>query len=154
MSSAAPEPALIVRPTAKFFVFRVLAAGLIEMLAILASLLIPLSWWVAAGAAAVASLYVIAAIPAYSKSRFTRLTLEGDRLRFQEGVLTQNSRMLFLNKIQDVRVDQSLLGRALGIGTLTLETAGEAGRLSMSDVDNPRHVADQILTLARQQTPR
>ena len=36
-----------------------------------------------------------------------------------------------------------------GIGGITLETAGETGRLTMENIDNPQQVADHILALAR-----
>ena len=81
--------------------------------------------------------------------RFTTLTIVDGRLRYQHGVLTKMTRSLDLVKVQDVRVDQTLGQRLLGLGTLTLETAGESGSLTMSSIDHPQAVADQILGAAR-----
>ena len=53
-----------------------------------------------------------------------------------------------LSRIQDVRVEQSLTQRLLGIGNITVETAGETGRVSMSNVDRPQDIADFILESA------
>jgi uncharacterized membrane protein YdbT with pleckstrin-like domain len=81
--------------------------------------------------------------------RFTTLTIPGTKLRLETGMLSRSTRTLELSRIQDVRVEQSLLQRMMGIGTVAFETAGETGRLSMGNVDNPQAVADFILESAR-----
>lgn len=88
------------------------------------------------------------------RRRFTKLVIEGDKLRFETGVLSKTSRSLQLAKIQDVTVRQSLGQRILGIGDLSIETAGETGRLTMFQLDNPQAVADQIMDQVRDQQPR
>ena len=47
--------------------------------------------------------------------------------------------------MQDVRVDQSLPQRLAGVGTLSIETAGEASRLAVGDIDQPQVLADEIM---------
>jgi uncharacterized membrane protein YdbT with pleckstrin-like domain len=47
--------------------------------------------------------------------------------------------------VQDVRVDQSATQRMFGIGNLSIETAGEASRLTIRNIDQPQSVADQVL---------
>ena len=37
----------------------------------------------------------------------------------------------------------------MGIGDITVETAGESGRLEIEDVDAPQTVAERILDAAR-----
>ncbi len=86
-------------------------------------------------------------------TRFTVLRLESGKLRYQTGVLSRSTRTLEISKVQDVRVDQSLVQRVLGIGSLTLETAGETSRLTMANVDRPQEVADRILEAARPEPP-
>lgn len=140
----------MVRPTAKFFLSRALFAGVLALAGIAVWQLVPAPWWVAATAGGVAVLYVAGGLPQYSRSRFTKLLIEGDKLRFQEGVLSKSSRSLFLHKIQDVRVEQGLGERIFGIGSISIETAGETSRLAMEHIDNPQGVADKILALARQ----
>jgi uncharacterized membrane protein YdbT with pleckstrin-like domain len=81
--------------------------------------------------------------------RFTTLTLHGGRLRFETGMLSRSTRALELSRIQDVRVDQTLFQRMLGIGTVTFQTAGEVGQISMTNVDRPHAVADFILDLRK-----
>jgi len=81
--------------------------------------------------------------------RYTVLTIVDGKLKFEEGMLAKSTRNLELSKIQDVRVDQSIINRIMGMGDLTLENAGETGRLSMKNIDSPQKVADRILELAR-----
>ena len=83
------------------------------------------------------------------KLRFTMLTIQGNKLRFDSGMVTKSTRTMELSRIQDVRVDQSLTQRMLGIGNVTIETAGETGKLTMNNVDQPQTVADFILESSR-----
>ncbi len=80
---------------------------------------------------------------------FTRMTIEGDRLKYESGVLSKTSRAIQLTRVQDVRVDRTLWQRLLGIGDLSLETAGETSRLTIRDIDRPQEVADRLLEAAR-----
>lgn len=80
--------------------------------------------------------------------RFTRLVVEGGRVRYESGIFSKTARTMELGKLQDVRVDQSLGQRLLDTGDLSLETAGETSRIVIHNVDRPRRVADRILELA------
>jgi hypothetical protein len=42
--------------------------------------------------------------------------------------------------------------RMLGVGNLSLETSGEASRLTIEDVDNPQSLADEILNRSQHGT--
>ena len=78
-----------------------------------------------------------------------RLTLVDDMLRFEEGMVSKFRRNLMLTKIEDVRVDQSLSQRLLGIGNFSVQATGDASPLRMENIDNAHAVADQILTAAK-----
>jgi uncharacterized membrane protein YdbT with pleckstrin-like domain len=80
----------------------------------------------------------------------TKLTIAPPQLNFESGLLTKTQRSFNLNKIQDVRVEQSLGERILGIGTISIETASAGGSVRVESIDSPRQVADQILAAARQ----
>jgi uncharacterized membrane protein YdbT with pleckstrin-like domain len=77
--------------------------------------------------------------------RFTKATIAGDKLRYEVGALAKTTRNISLPKVQDARVDQSVIQRMFGVGDLAIETAGEASRLTIRNVDRPQHVADEIL---------
>ena len=85
----------------------------------------------------------------HARRGFTRMTLSGERLRYESGFLSKTTRTLQLSKIQDVRVDQSLGQRILGTGDISIETAGETSRLTMHGVDAPQEVADYITGAAQ-----
>src|SRR5579864_1816001 len=68
-----------------------------------------------------------------------------DRIRYETGMLAKSTRTIQLNKVQDVRVDQRPMQRIFKVGNLSIETAGEASRLTLPNVDNPQALADEIL---------
>jgi membrane protein YdbS with pleckstrin-like domain len=85
----------------------------------------------------------------------SRLTIVGDHIKWESGLLSRSTRVMELAKVQDVRVDQSLGQRVFGIGDLSVETAGESSRIVMRSVDRPHQAAEHVLGLARaqRQTP-
>ena len=80
-----------------------------------------------------------------------KLTIQGDRIRYESGLFSKTTRVMELAKIQDVRVDQSMGQRMLNVGNLSLETAGETSRITMPSIDRPHQAADHILGLSRAQ---
>lgn len=88
------------------------------------------------------------------RRRFTKITIGGDRLRYESGILSKTTRNLQLSKIQDVRVDQTLLQRLFGIGNLAIETAGETSRLTIAQIDAAQEVAEEIMDAAQGKGPR
>ncbi len=87
------------------------------------------------------------------RRRLTKLTILGDRLRYEAGLFSKTTRTMELSKVQDVRVDQTFGQRMLNIGDLSLETAGETSRIVMQSIDRPQEAADHILELSRAHHP-
>jgi uncharacterized membrane protein YdbT with pleckstrin-like domain len=58
---------------------------------------------------------------------------------------SKTERSIPLHKVQDVTVKQSIFQRIMGLGDISLETAGDASRLTMEEIDDPRVVAERIL---------
>jgi uncharacterized membrane protein YdbT with pleckstrin-like domain len=79
------------------------------------------------------------------KQRFTKMTMIGDKLRYETGMLSKSTRTIQLSKVQDVTVRQSLGQRMAGIGDLSIETAGESSRLTFPNIDRPQPIADKII---------
>ena len=69
----------------------------------------------------------------------------GEKLRYESGWFSKSTRIIQLPKVQDVRVNQSIVQRIFGVGDVAIETAGEASRLTVPDLDQPQIVANQIL---------
>jgi uncharacterized membrane protein YdbT with pleckstrin-like domain len=59
--------------------------------------------------------------------------------------MSKSTRNISLPKVQDARVDQTVTQRMFGVGNLSIETAGEASRLIIRNVDRPQRVAEEIL---------
>jgi uncharacterized membrane protein YdbT with pleckstrin-like domain len=78
-----------------------------------------------------------------------RLTLDDGVLRFEDGLLAKKQRSIMLDKISDVRTDQTLGQRLAGIGDLSVDAQGETGAISLQNVDRPREAAEQILNAVR-----
>jgi uncharacterized membrane protein YdbT with pleckstrin-like domain len=81
--------------------------------------------------------------------RFTKITISGDKLHYETGMFSKTMRTIQMTKIQDVRIDQTLVQRLMQIGNLSIETAGETSRLTIQDIDSPRAIADEILDAAQ-----
>lgn len=73
-----------------------------------------------------------------------KLTLAGDKLRYETGLTSKSMRLIQLPKVQDVRVLQSFWQRVFGVGDISIETAGENSRLIVENLDRPRQLAEQI----------
>ena len=137
-------PELTIQPTAKFIKAGAILAGLIVVAIEIAYLTL---WSAAVGAWVMVVPLVFLAWPAVRalRRRLTKTTITGDRLRYETGVASKSTRNIQLSKIQDVRVDQRLLQRVFSVGDLSIETAGEASRLTIHNVDDPQGLADEIM---------
>ena len=136
---------LTIRPTAKFSMVR-------AVISVLLFLAVEIAWytqwrempkleWVPI----VAPLVLVSPALKALRRQFTKTTISADRLRHEIGAFSKSTRTIQLSKLQDVRVDQSITQRMFGVGNLSIETAGEASRLTIQDVDNPQDMADEIL---------
>jgi uncharacterized membrane protein YdbT with pleckstrin-like domain len=94
---------------------------------------------------AVPAVLLIWPIRRHIAQRFTKATIAGDKLRYEVGALGKTTRNISLPKVQDARVDQAVIQRMFGVGNLAIETAGEASRLMIRNVDRPQQVAEEIL---------
>ena len=139
---------LIIRPTSKF-----LKAG--AVLAAVVFLGLEIAWFALWRDIAWLNLlpYVAPVVflwPAVRalRRRFSKAVITGDRLRYETGITSKATRNIQLSKLQDVRVDQRLVQRLWSVGNISIETAGEASRLTIPNVDDPQALADQIMNLA------
>src|SRR5215471_4203345 len=140
---------LTIRPTSKFIMLRLVVTALI-FLAI--EVLYFTTWRDVSWLVWLPWVMPIIFVPVLWRAlhrQFTTITITGDRLRYELGIFAKTTRTIQLPKVQDVRVDQSFGQRLFGVGNLSIETAGEASRLTVRDVDNPQQMADTILDHAQ-----
>lgn len=70
----------------------------------------------------------------------TRYVITTERVLLRHGILTRSGHDIPLGRINDVSFEQSLFERAFGSGTLTLESGGERGQLSLASVPRVEQV--------------
>ncbi len=85
----------------------------------------------------------------HARRQLTKLTINGDKLRYELGFLSKITRTIQLSKVQDVTVRQGLGQRLIGVGDLSIETAGETSRLTILNIDHPQEIADKIMEIAQ-----
>lgn len=137
-------PDLIIQPTAKF-----LKAGTIVAAVVFVGLEIAylMEWRESAPGwlMALPPLILIWPLWGWIKRSMVKTTITAERLRYETGFASKSTRTIQLNKVQDVRVDQSLKQRIYGVGNIAIETAGEASRLTLVNIDSPQALADEIM---------
>jgi membrane protein YdbS with pleckstrin-like domain len=112
---------VLVRPLGRAFVLALL--GAVAFLG---------GWPVSAAGAALLCLAALVAVVAVWRFDRTRVVLTADKLFVVHGTLRRRAAAVRLEKIQTVEMEQSLLGRLLGYGTIV------AGDLEISCVASPR----------------
>ena len=97
----------------------------------------------------IALLLLLWPLAKHVRRQLTKLTIEGDKLRYESGLLSIITRTIQLSKVQDVTVRQSLGQRLVGVGDLSIETAGETSRLTIANIDQPQAIADKVMEIAQ-----
>jgi uncharacterized membrane protein YdbT with pleckstrin-like domain len=139
---------LTIQPTAKFLKAGTLLAAVI-FLGLEIAYLVEWQDQVDRWAMAVPPLILLWPLARWIKRSLTKATITGDRLRYESGFPSKSTRTIQLSKVQDVRVDQRMSQRLFGVGNISIETAGEASRLTLHNVDDPQGLADEILNRAQ-----
>ncbi|HEV7862718.1 MAG TPA: PH domain-containing protein [Acidimicrobiia bacterium] len=74
----------------------------------------------------------------------THFVVTTDRLVFRSGILSKHTRDIPLEKVNDLASSQSLFERIIGAGDLVIESAGERGQETFSDIPHPDAVQQEI----------
>ena len=100
--------------------------------------------WLTLAIAAAAGLSVIAV---WLRWEGDSLTVTDQRVVLEEGVLRRTSKVIPLNRVQDVSTVQTMLGRVLDYGTVEIDAAGTSGAERFAYVRSPVRVRDQVSAL-------
>jgi len=134
----------IIRPTMKF-----IKVGYAAVLLIIIALSIAtLAWQWPPWLAWISGVLLLWPLKRHLENRMTKITILEDKLRFDTGFLTKTTRTILVSRIQDITVSQRVRQRMLGVGDLSIETAGETSRLTIENIDSPQAFADEIHGLA------
>ena len=138
------EVVLDLHPHWEYFV----KAGLAMVAALFVGLWVLAKWrWEAYGAGAVGIvLLVCLAWFAWTYLRWgtTNFVVTTDRLIYRHGVFSKHGIEIPLDRVNTVFFSQTILERVLGSGDLTIESAGEKGSQSFSNVRKPSAVQNEI----------
>jgi uncharacterized membrane protein YdbT with pleckstrin-like domain len=80
----------------------------------------------------------------YAKWATTNFVLTTDRLIYRRGVLAKHGREIPLERVNDITFNQSVVERMLGAGDLLIESGGERGQQSFSNISRPAAVQNEI----------
>jgi len=94
--------------------------------------------------AAIAGLALIWLLVRILVWRTTNFVLTSDRLIFRAGVLSKRGLEIPLERVNNIAFQQSLIERVLRSGDLVIESAGETGQQTFSDVLRPTEVQNAI----------
>ena len=114
------------------------AAGL-ERLAVAAAAIVLLMWWL---------MYPLL------RWRTTRYELTTRRMRIRDGIIARNGRDIPLSRVTDVSFRKGLLDRLLGCGTLVVESAGEHGELTLTEIPHVERVQATLFQLVEDERLR
>ena len=95
---------------------------------------------------------VLAVLVAYSLRPFlrwltTHFVVTDRRVLVRTGVLARTGRDVPLSRINDITFSHTFLERLLGCGTLLVESAGERGQVTLTDVPKVEQVQRQLYDL-------
>lgn len=76
----------------------------------------------------------------WTKWRSTHLVVTSDRVIFRSGVLLKRGTAIPLERVDNVDVEQTILGRLIKSGDLRVESAGPEGWQAFSDIRRPDDV--------------
>jgi len=132
---------MIVKPSSKPILPYYVFSGLVLMAAVYLIVSMKYSYYWIAPAILIDFYAVIKHIALLS----TKLTVDGDNIHVDSGILTKERRSMPLRKLGDVHVEQTIMQRMMGLGDLSVSAAGESTRHTIQNIDRPQEICDKIL---------
>jgi len=127
---AAALVVLVVIPAGKYAAVARLATAAVGLLALMLWLMVPLLRW-----------------------RTTTYELTNRRLRMRSGIITRQGRDIPLARINDVSFQKGPLDRLLGCGRLLVESAGEHGQITLTEIPHVEAVHQTLFRLVEEEQP-
>ena len=96
---------------------------------------------------AIAAPYILSVIVVWLRWEGDSLTVTNQRVVLEEGVFQRVSKVIPLNRVQDVSTVQTLFGRIFDYGTVEIDAAGAGGAGQFAFVRSPVRVRDRVTAL-------
>ena len=75
----------------------------------------------------------------------TQLTITSERTRLRKGILSKSITEVWHQDVRNVQLNQTFFQRLLGVGSLGISSAGQAGlEISVSGIPDPNRVKELI----------
>jgi membrane protein YdbS with pleckstrin-like domain len=94
------------------------------------------------------ALMLLGSVGRYLRWQTTEFVLTSSRIVVRQGILSKHGLEIPLDRVMNISYHQTIWERILGTGDLVVESAGEDGRQSFTDVAKPAHVQNLIYKLA------
>jgi uncharacterized membrane protein YdbT with pleckstrin-like domain len=80
----------------------------------------------------------------YIKTRATKITITDNEIMYEKGILSKDRTSVSLPHIRAVQVNQGLIDRILGVGTVQISTAGDQPEFTVTEMPDPLEIRDAI----------
>jgi uncharacterized membrane protein YdbT with pleckstrin-like domain len=97
---------------------------------------------------AVVAILGLALIVVWVRWNSRSFTVTDRRVILDTGVLSRSSKVIALDRVQDISTNQSLLGRVLGYGQIEIDSAGAAGAEVLAALPAPQRFRDEVFSRA------
>jgi uncharacterized membrane protein YdbT with pleckstrin-like domain len=97
--------------------------------------------YVLLGLVAINALWLLGRLAKWSTTNFVLTT---DRLIYRSGVVAKKGKEIPLERLNDISFNQTVFERILGAGDLVIESGGERGQQSFTDIPTPSRVQNEI----------
>ena len=74
----------------------------------------------------------------------TAFTITNQRVILDSGVFSRSSKVIPIDRVQDVSTRRSVMGRILGYGTVEIDAAGTSGAEKLEHMPAPDNFRDQV----------
>jgi membrane protein YdbS with pleckstrin-like domain len=90
---------------------------------------------------------IVFLLPAYKHIQRNRIvyTLTPNKIEIDSGLFSRTTRNIPLRNIQDVTTSATIGQRLTGLGDVIIDSASDAGKITMRNIRNPRRYADLVL---------
>jgi membrane protein YdbS with pleckstrin-like domain len=145
-----PHWKVLVRP---LLLAIIVVAGALVLVAVIPSGKAAAVERLAVAAVAILALMLWLAVPVL-RWRTTTYELTTRRLRVRDGIVTRHGRDIPLARINDVSFEQGPFDRLLGCGRLVVESAGEHGKIRLTEIPHVQYVHTTLFRLVEDEQRR
>jgi uncharacterized membrane protein YdbT with pleckstrin-like domain len=112
--------------------------------ATIAVIILDLPSWLQYALLALALINLLWLLARLAKWVTTNFVVTTDRLIYRSGVLAKSGKEIPLERLNDISFNQSIFERIIGAGDLLIESGGERGQQSFTDIRRPQQVQNEI----------